>query len=53
MIYCNQVPKRDLLNKNLKFYQVRNYAFGAQTIEMNEMTYCNEEVTYCNEKVAF
>ena len=44
MIYCNQVPKRDLLNKNLRFYQVGNYVFGAQTIEMNEMTCCNENL---------
>ena len=48
MIYCNQVPKRDLLNKNLRFYKVGNYAFGAQTIEMNEMTCCNEKpTTFC------
>ena len=48
MIYCNQVPKRDLLNKNLRFYQVGNYAFGAQTIEMKEMTCCNEKpTTFC------
>ena len=43
MIYCNQVPKRDLLNGNLRFYQVGNYVFGAQTIEMNEMTCFNEK----------
>ena len=48
MIYCTQVPKRDLLNKNLRFYQLGNYAFGAQTIEMNEMTCCNEKpTTFC------
>ena len=43
MIYCNQEPKRDLLNGNLRFYQVGNYLSGAQTIEMNEMTCCNEK----------
>ena len=43
MMYWNQGPKRDLLNGNLRFYQVGNYVFGAQTIEMNEMTCCNEK----------
>ena len=48
MIYCNQVPKRDLLNGNLRFYQVGNYVFGAQAIEMNEMTCFNEKpTTFC------
>ena len=48
MIYCNQGPKRDLLNKNLRFYQFGNYAFDAQTTEMNEMTCCNEKpTTFC------
>ena len=48
MIYCNQGQKRDLLNGNLRFYQDGNYAFGAQTIEMNEMTRCNEKpTTFC------
>ena len=48
MIYCNQVPKRDLLNGNLRFYQVGNYVVGAQTIEMNEMTCFNEKPrTFC------
>ena len=48
MIYCNQGPKRDLLNGNLRFYQVGNYLFGAQTIEMNEMTCFNEKpTTFC------
>ena len=47
MIYGNQGPKRDL-NKNLRFYEVGNYAFGAQTVEMNEMTRCNEKpTTFC------
>ena len=47
MIYGNQGPKRDL-NKNLRFCEVGNYAFGAQTIEMNEMTRCNEKpTTFC------
>ena len=47
MIYGKQGPKRDL-NKNLRFYEVGNYAFGAQTIEMNEMTCCNEKpTTFC------
>ena len=44
MIYGNQGRKRDL-NKNLRFYEVGNYAFGAQIIEMNEMTCCNEKPT--------
>ena len=43
MIYCNQGRKRDLLNGNLRFYQVGNYVFGAQTTEINEMTCCNEK----------
>ena len=48
MIYWNQVPKRDLLNGNLRFYQVGNYLLGAQTIEMNEMTCFNEKpTTFC------
>ena len=48
MIYRNQGPKRDLLNGNLRFYQVGNYVSGAQTIEMNEMTCCNEKPkTFC------
>ena len=51
MIHCNQVPKRDLLNGNLRFYQVGNYGFGAQTIEMNEMTCFNEKpTTFCKAK---
>ena len=41
MIYCNQVPKRDLLNGNLRFYQVRNHVFGAQTFQRC----CNEKPT--------
>ena len=45
MIYCNQGAKRDLLNGNLRFYQDGNYVFGAQTVEMNEMTRCNEKPT--------
>ena len=45
MIYWNQGPKRDLLNGNLRFYEDRNYAVGAQTVEMNEMTRCNEKPT--------
>ena len=44
-IYCNQGPKRDLLNGNLRFYEDGNYAFGAQTVKMNEMTCCNEKPT--------
>ena len=44
MMYWNKGPKRDLLNGNLRFYQVGNYLFG-QTIEMNEMTFCNEKPT--------
>ena len=44
-IYCNQGPKIDLLNGNLRFYEDGNYAFGAQTVEMNEMTCCNEKPT--------
>ena len=48
MMYWNQGPKRDLVNGNLRFYQVGNYVFGAQTIEMNEMTCCNEKpTTFC------
>ena len=48
MIYCNQLPKRDLLNGNLRFYQVGNHVFGAQTFQMNEMTCCNEKpTTFC------
>ena len=48
MIHCNQVPKRDLLNGNFRFYQVGNYVFGAQTIEMNEITCFNEKpTTFC------
>ena len=48
MIYGNQGPKRDLLNGNLGSYQVGNHVFGAQTIEMNEMTCCNEKPsTFC------
>ena len=48
MKYWNQGPKRDLLNGNLTFYQVGNYVFGAQTIQMNEMTCCNEKpTTFC------
>ena len=47
MIYGNQGPKRDL-NKNLRFYEVGNYAFGAQTLQMNKMTCCNEKpTTFC------
>ena len=45
MMYWNQGPKRDLLNGNLRFYQVGNYVFGAQTIEMNKMTCFNEKLT--------
>ena len=45
MIYCNQRPKRDLLNGNLRFYEDRNYAIGAQTVEKNEMTRCNDKAT--------
>ena len=45
MIYCNQRQKRDLVNGNLRFYEDGNYALGAQTIEMNEMTCCNEKPT--------
>ena len=51
MIYWNQGPKRDLLNGNLTFYQVGNYVFGAQTIEMNEITCCNEKPTTFGEAV--
>ena len=48
MIYGNQGPKRDLLNGNLRSYQVGNHVFGAQTIEMNEMICCNEKAsTFC------
>ena len=44
-IYFNHGPKRDLLNGNLRFYEDGNYAFSAQTVEMNEMTCCNEKPT--------
>ena len=48
MIYGNQGPKRDLLNGNLRSYQVGNHVFGAQTIEMNEMICFNEKPsTFC------
>ena len=48
MMYWNQGPKRDLVNGNLRFYQVGNYVFGAQTFQMNEMTCCNEKpTTFC------
>ena len=48
MIYCNQGQKRDLANGNLRFYEDGNNAFGAQTVEMNEMTRCNEKpTTFC------
>ena len=43
MIYSKQGRKRDLLNGNSRSYQVGNHVFGAQTIEMNEMTCCNEK----------
>ena len=43
MIYSKQGRKRDLLNGNFRSYQVGNNVFGAQTIEMNEMTCCNEK----------
>ena len=48
MIYWNQGRKRDLLNGNLRFCKVGNHVFGAQTIEMNEMTCFNEKpTTFC------
>ena len=43
MMYWNQGPKKDLVNGNLRFYQVGNYVF-----EMNETTCCNEKpTTFC------
>ena len=48
MIYSKQGRKRDLLNGNSRSYHVGNHVFGAQTIEMNEMTCCNEKPsTFC------
>ena len=42
--------KRDLQNGNFRSYQVGNHVFGAQTIEMNEMTCCDEKpLTLCED----
>ena len=38
MMYCNHGRKRDFLNGNCSTQQVGNHVFGAQTIEMSEMT---------------
>ena len=42
MICCNNGTKRDLLIGNLRSYHVRNHFFGAQTVEIGEIT-CQDE----------
>ena len=37
IIYCNH----DFLDGNLTSYEDGNHVFGAQTIEMSEITCCN------------
>ena len=39
-----QRPKRHLLNKNFLPFQDGNHLFGAQTIEMSEITWWNENL---------
>ena len=43
IIYCNNGPERDLVNGNLTSYEDGNHVFGGQTIEMSEITCCNEK----------
>ena len=43
MIYCNHVPKRDLVNGNCTSYQDGNHVFGVKAIEISEITCCNEK----------
>ena len=38
MINCNRGIKRDLLNGNSRTWEVGNHVFGAETIEVNEIT---------------
>ena len=43
MIYGNHGTKRDLVNGNCTSYQEGNHVFGAQAIEMSQITCYNEK----------
>ena len=43
IIYCNNGPGRDIVNENLTYYQDGDHIFSAQTIEMCEISCCNEK----------
>ena len=42
--HWTQRPKRHLLNKNFLPFQDGNHVFGAQTMEMSEITWWNENL---------